>query len=1039
MIHFVIGRTKTGKSTYCLNRFAEEVTGSCINRQPCFFVVPEQYALMTERKLLHLDSMQNKALLQDEVISFKRLSHRILSHLGGLMHDHLDETGKLMLLTQIAYKHRNDLCYYKELHTQAWQLNRVLSLFAEFEKYAVGINALQMVYEHENLQGTLQEKLHDLRILYQSYQDSFSQIGMTEGNLFHLALEKAKEFGYFNQSSVWIDSFTGFTKLEREFIRLLMQQCKDVTIALTLDDDPIFDCIRTTYLSLIRMAKEMQIPYETICLQENESSYYKNEDLLFLEQAYTKLHEDAYDKTPEHVHLIECSHVFEEISRLAQSIQCRNKAGIPYGKIAVATRNPEEYDVLIEAVFAQYQIPFFIDARRNVQSNPLVISILALLRIFHRNFRQEDVLMFLKAGLYLEEPDELDTLENMILARRIQGLKRFSQSEQPVLVRFADFISDCMEQFKAARSIEQLIDLFAACITTLQFPEKMEAKSQFFFENGFADRGDLYQKIWSQTQSFLSQIKLFLGTLPVSSYTEGCETIYRLLNVCFASYESGFLPQNPDAVQITSIERSRLSDVDTLYIIGTVEGAFPAPVEDNGLLSDQERSWLLENAIELADDTVTKISKERFLIYTTLFAPSGELYVSYPMQDFTGKACAPAAAVIGQIRRLCPNISVEKHSNKTSKDFSSVLDTYLDTDCAKKLLLPNEIPLISVSRLETYRDCPYKFFLSYGLRAEERKIAEMAFSDIGDLMHKLVETGTALIIKNNSSAESIIKQIFDDSLASGKVVPEAIDTGRGQILLTRLKKFAASTLNGIKQQIDAGAFVPVGFEVAFGMNDENSLPPLVVKIGDERVPAVRIHGKIDRFDACTEGDKTYIRVIDYKSSAQSIKQDDVYLGRRLQLITYMKALIQQDTSKKQLAALLGVGKEQSFIPAGILYFSMHDDFDKVNSKGEYVKKTYCMDGFVLNDTDVVERMIGDESAEVISYSRKKDGSFKVKGNWIAFDDYNKMSESVDFAIRYSVKEILGGKIAACPQKKHDGKIPCTSCAFGAVCGTVLKD
>lgn len=1037
MVYFVIGRTKTGKSTYCLEQFANKVV-DVSDRRPSYFVVPEQYALVTERKLLHLDVMKDRTLLQDEVISFKRLSHRILSRLGGLVQTHLDDAGSIMLLTQIAYNHLNDLLYYKDLHTQSWQLNRIRSLFSEFEKYAVGPTTLQEIAGKEDLQGSFKDKIHDLQILYQSYEDCFNAIGLTEGALFHLALQKAKTQGYFDHTSVWIDSFTGFTKLEREFILLLMQQCAQLTITLTLDDEPIFDSIHTTFQGLVRLCREQQIPYETIVLNEDEVGYYQGSDLQFLERAYTKFHAQPYPAVPENVRIMENGNLFEEITSVAQSILQRNKEGVPFGKIAVSTRHPEEYRPLIEAVFSHYQIPYFIDARRNIQSNPLVLSILSMLRMFYRNFRQEDVLTFMKAGLYFEYPGDQDGVENEILAKNIQGFSRFSRSEHPELIRFTEIFKPTLERCKNINRIDQFVDILSACICTLEFPDKLEKQGETFLSSGNIELGTSYKRIWDQVQSFFAQIKLFLGSVAVNSVSEGWETLYRLLSVCASTYQSGFLPQNPDAVQITSVDRSRVADIDSLYLIGAVEGAFPASFDDSGLLNDQERAWLLEHAVELADDSLTKTSKERFLIYATLFSPAAKLYISYSLRDFSGNSCMPASAVVGQIQRLFPKLALSKPECPVSANQVPTSEAFLAPNLSKALFLPQEIPLISVSKLETYRSCPFQYFLTYGLQAKKREVAELEFADIGDLMHKLVEKGTALIIDTDAHSDGIIEQIFPEAFSSVQITPEAVDSGRGKIAVVRLKKFAISTLDGIRKQLRTGSFVPVGFEVPFGKSAPDSLPPLIVQIGDEQVPAIRLQGQIDRFDACVEEHQTYIRVVDYKSSMQSIQTEDVYHGRRLQLITYMKALIQQQNSREQLAKMLNVPKDHPFLPAGVLYFTMKDDFDRIDVKGQYQQHSYCMEGFVLNDGEVLDRMIGDDTVDVIAYSRKNDGTYKNKKNWISFKEYTDMAEAVDNAVRISVGEIASGKIAPCPKATHSGKAPCAYCVFGAVCGTVLK-
>ncbi|MBP3391416.1 MAG: exodeoxyribonuclease V subunit gamma [Clostridia bacterium] len=774
-------------------------------------------------------------------------------------------------------------------------------------------------------------------------------------------------------------------------------------------------------------------------MQEGNVHYYQNPELQFLENAYTKLHSEPLDLIPSHVHIVENKNVFDEITNVAQSILQRRENGVPYGQIAVSTRHPEAYSMLIEAVFSHYHIPYFIDARQNIQSNPLIISILAILRFYSRNFRQEDVLTFLKAGLYFDHPGEGDDVENEILANKIQGMKRFGKAKHSEIVRFYTFFLNLFKQLKEAKNVGRFVDVLLNSIEQLDFPNKMHRISDSFRNQGLLERSDLYNRLWSQVESFCDQLKVFMGDLPVQTVLEGCETVHRLLSVCFSTYQTGFLPQNPDAVQITSIDRSRVTDVNTLYLIGVVEGAFPASLNDEGILNDLERSWLNDHAVELADDSLTKTSKERFLIYTTLFAPSEQLYVSYALKDFAGGDCVPASAVVGQMKRLCPNITVSKGVPDRETEIRIPTEVFIEAVQAKALFLPEKIPLSSVSKLERYRLCPYNYFLSYGLCLQEREEGQLELSDIGNIMHKLIEEGSAVLTTGDKTSREIVEDIFPNALISAQIIPEAVESGRGHVLMERLKKFAISTLDGIKDQLDAGDFSPVGFEVAFGDGQPDSFPPLMVKIGADDLPAIRLQGKIDRFDACVDSPNAYIRIIDYKSSAKPLIFEDIYAGKRLQLIAYMKALLQQETSRKKLAEMLNVPADQTFLPAGVLYFLIKDDLEKIDSSGTYKKNTYCMDGLVLNDDTVLNHMIGNESAEVISFSRKTDGNFKKKNNWISFADYTQLSEGVDHAVRTTVYEIISGKIAPYPQHPYQSSMPCTYCAYNSVCGAVLKE
>ena len=96
----------------------------------------------------------------------------------------------------------------------------------------------------------------------------------------------------------------------------------------------------------------------------------------------------------------------------------------------------------------------------------------------------------------------------------------------------------------------------------------------------------------------------------------------------------------------------------------------------------------------------------------------------------------------------------------------------------------------------------------------------------------------------------------------------------------------------------------------------------------EKVP-VTIVGKVDRIDTYEEGEKLYIRIIDYKTGNQKFSPQDISEGTAIQLSVYTKILseILEDRIK---AGKYGNIKE--IVPAGMYYY--HIDSPKIPEPSE---------------------------------------------------------------------------------------------------------
>ncbi|HBC96115.1 MAG TPA: hypothetical protein DC034_04875, partial [Clostridium sp.] len=86
------------------------------------------------------------------------------------------------------------------------------------------------------------------------------------------------------------------------------------------------------------------------------------------------------------------------------------------------------YESLIKAVFNEYDIPYFIDKKREIVNNPVIVLIISAVEILSKNWSYESVFRYLKTGILNIEFDEIDMLENYVLANGIRG-KRWTQPE----------------------------------------------------------------------------------------------------------------------------------------------------------------------------------------------------------------------------------------------------------------------------------------------------------------------------------------------------------------------------------------------------------------------------------------------------------------------------------------------------------------------------------------------------------------------------------------------------------------------------------
>ena len=1045
MLRIIIGRTGSGKSEKCITEFNAYIQKNRSVDTASYLFVPEQYNMLTERRLLDFQVCENfpvKGLMGHEVLNFKRFVHRILSIYGLSKTKQLTECGKIMLLTAAVSNKANDMLFYKSLRDKNGEITKVLSLIDEFGKYGITHSQLSNINTDDMY---LNRKLHDIALLYEEYESLKKDKYSDENDSFENMLTHVEKNNFFKNKSVWIDSFTGFTAQENKLIKLMLRQCKSVTITLCTDysGEPAFACIDRTLESLKGLAAENSIETEIINLSADRASNkqkYNNLSIFNLEQniscnRITK----SYDYS--NIFLAECEGVFDEVIHCAEQIKfLHNEKNIEYGKIAVALRDIKGYDVIIKAIFKKYDIPYFIDDKKPIDNNPLIKAILSVLSVIVDNWQPDDVIECIKSDLF-EFSEISDITENYILSRGLRGKNAYKNSENKMCQKIYFLITELCDEFAKCENFKQ------ACKVLCLFLEKNGVKKRLEYivketeqKNDFELTNE-YSRIWNILLEVIQQIALFLGEEKCSDKIKTAEMLRRLLSAGFAQFKIGFLPARLDSVQIMNIERSRSAENKVLFLIGANEGVIPANFNDNGMLKDAEREELNRLNIILADDSETKVSKENYFVYTTLSLPSDYLYISWTTEDLDGKSTKASHIILRKIKKLFKDIEVKQYKYKpdfySSPDDSKINNQIkVSTEINSKLFGLDGTFTTSVSQIETYYKCPFSYLVTYGLKVRPRDEAKLKQTDFGSVVHEIAEeiSGELFSIPTDSPTEAyelLVENAYNKIKENFRFTKYELSEQDANVL-KRVKKYAAKSFRNIRRQVDAGTFKVKGYEVPFNSRGESELKTysIVPENTTEQLKLINIEGRIDRYDLMEdETGHKYVRVVDYKTSTSSagITEYDIKAGVTLQLITYLNVVVNSFT-------------ENAMTPAGALYYVFDSDIKTVSEHFTVVPesqkiKSYNMTGYVLDDDNVLNGMTGGNSC-VIGGSLNKEGkmTFKSKNMLKTKEEFEEMKNIVFSNIEKAATDISNGDFPIKPYNPiRAEKNPCTYCELRSVC------
>ncbi|MGO3727471.1 MAG: PD-(D/E)XK nuclease family protein [Enterococcus viikkiensis] len=635
----------------------------------------------------------------------------------------------------------------------------------------------------------------------------------------------------------------------------------------------------------------------------------------------------------------------------------------------------------------------------------------------------------------------------------------------------------------------------AAATLFYQFLETCGVKRQLLFwrdqevEKGELDKARNHEQTWQALMDLLDEYVLIYGT-DIFDWTTFQEIFLTgLMNLTY-----GKIPTAIDQVRVNDLELARVDQMKVTFAIGLNDHDFPARFDDKGLLSAEERSAFNQNLPEgkfLPENNSSKVNREPFLAYSVFLSAREKLYLSVATTVEGEKKLAISPFLtqlskglnlpvieaeslslasqpekrMGTLRTLLSDLiqlnrlaqdenraflpawrELQKFIQKSSqaplaqKVFQSLQELNvpraLFPETAQQLYGKNLY--VSVSRIENFYNCQYKYFANFGLGLKERTVYGLTPAAAGDFYHEALdyffrlinEQGLRLTELNEAQrvalADDVLKELFGELKFAILSSSARMNYIRYQLARTIQKVSWGLVQQGLRTKLE-----PQKTEIVFGsIGGQKGIPGISLPLATGGEVAIR--GKIDRLDQLKGAESDWLSVVDYKSSPHSFNVADAYYGIALQLITYLDVAITD----------YGMTSDKPIKPAGAYYLHVHNPVLKdPNAIDKETLKSYHYDGLFAKEPELYDQLDHSlqEKENSLLFPLRKDAKGQTQPISQSKDKFYELSEIEllrEFnrqKIQAAGNQIVSGEIKLNPTYKDNQRIACQQCPFRSVC------
>ncbi len=1095
---FLLGPAGSGKTFRCLAEIRAALKANPAG-PPLILLAPKQATFQLERQLLADGEVAGFSRLH--IRSFDRLAQFLLEQLQVAPPRLLSGEGRVMVLRALLFwlEKENALPLFGRSARRPGFAQELGALLAELQQQQFGPGKLRALAENKTFRPELRRKLLDLALLAERYAGWLHEHALQDADcLLDFATSRLRDRtrnvipAALKLEGLWMDGFAEMTPQELDLLAAVIPLCDRATLAFCLEPATVHEASRFSLWSAIGKTFQQcrvrlenlpacQVSIEPLARLPSQSRFGTHPVLAELERNWASSARGVSEPPVQpgsQLSITAAADPETEAQFAAREVLRFVRTGHRFRDCAVLVRNLEGYHQPLARALRRYEIPFFLDRRESVAHHPLAELTRSALRTVTFDWRQDDWFAALKAGFCPVAEETIDDLENIALAAGWRGKKwreplpveeePFEALRQKIIRPYAPLHADLVRlEFKP--SGKQLAELLRVLWQRLDVETVLGS-----WTTAEDEASQIHLTVLAQMNLWLDNLELaFPGeTLPLREWLP-------VLEAGLANLTAGVVPPALDQVLVGAIDRARNPDLKFALVLGINESVFPAAPLAPVILTDSDRNELEREGTLLGQNAFDQVAREHYLGYIACTRASEKLALSFARVDADGKTLNPSPFV-ARLRKLFPALEIAEapgvpdwraaeHVSELvpplaeiraglTQDWAALLELPAVKNLAAALAglrepdekenlsraraetLYGPILRSSVSRLEEFAACPFKFFMRSGLHANERKRFELDARERGNFQHdvlslyheELLAEGKRWRDLTPEEARERISRIaaaqierFRDGLLQDS--PETLFAARA--MASALQDFVGVITGWMRSQYD---FDPVAAELAFG--DEKSLAPAwEIELGDGRKLALL--GRIDRVDLWRGPDKksALAVVTDYKSGGKKLDPVLVANGVQLQLLGYLAAL----RSWKNPGALFGVDQ---IIPAGAFYVSMRGKFDSGDTRDEILadaeagKLAYRHNGrFDAGWLRKFDHRTEVDRGDQFNFRLNKDGALAAKSpEALPSDAFATLLDAMETELRRLGTGIFDGQAQVDPYRK--GKdTPCLFCDYRAAC------
>ncbi|HTV47029.1 MAG TPA: PD-(D/E)XK nuclease family protein [Phycisphaerae bacterium] len=1128
-VRFIIGCAGSGKTQHCVDALVRAAENKPLG-PPLFWLVPEQAAFMSERRLMAHPNLTGTFRIR--VTGFRRLCRILAQQFAIPAEMELKPAERILLLSAAVQSCTKKLRAYGDSAQHPGfltTLDRTLRELVQNNQTPESLARLSQLAETSSANPMLANKLADLSLLLQSWQQITGKEHPDPELFPQLVAQKLLALPPLTGTAVWIDAFSSMSLLEMQLCAALAKSADRMEITLLADpDSPVMQDPNAA-------PDELSIFYRTERLYKNLTGVLKKNNVtiekpLRLEQnhrtssapALTLVEQHLFsrngnlapakdNKLNEQIQIWHCRDPEEEVHAAGRFIRDRIAAGERYRDIGIIISDLAGYEEPIRRIFSSLNISYFLDSRRGITHHPLVLFLRTAMALPENKFSRSDWLVLVKTGLAGVDTNAMSLLENYLLAHGIDNddfstewkwSRTFADpdadeptEDQAALLATANELREKLRQAFApwldltgqkepidgGRLTQGLIDLLNRLGTAKTLQEWIaEAQNLKIHQDDGAELAQMHQQLWTQTSELLSAMHRLFSDRKITP-----QHFSELLSLGLGTLTLGLIPPAIDHVLISSTERSRHPELQTVIVLGALEGLMPRLRRDESMLDDDDRRQLQESvgsgdsSFDLPSDK--DFLQSTFFDYVAFTRAAKKMIVSVPLADSAGRKTVPSIH-LARLRELFPDLEPQNLMQDQSPIAAAAsiedliravaLETgrgSLPEDAKNKTLLlgaydwlkkqsdsqilaamrrawanfynpsQKKFPTIptelmqaiikkpkSISELEKLAACRLQWFFRYVLGLRERSELMMEPKDLGNLYHRTLRAFFELVRAG--------KLNWGDY--GGEELDQTLDQAVRQCATVLSEDLAQPLpeLSIVLESLRRNLRELLVFHRDFAKH--NHLRPSALELVFGSFPESDPDAPVLPAYSLKLADRTSVEL---RGKIDRVDADEqgraIVIDYKLKTNKFEAANLEAGLSLQLMTYLLAimgqklVEAKNPLQPIGAFYQVLDPGFTKDEDEG----RDFKMRGLFNNQQHENIDRVNNGKSEFVALSINQDGTFSKRGH--DGIDSPKFQAVLDFTqkkLSELAKQALSGEIEPHPYRKNS-QTPCGYCAFQSPC------